>query len=225
MDLSAFPPEFMGSPKLIQDLENTYGTPGVKFHDLPGDLSEITEQIKSWKGAEGIVVWTQLENGQLHLTKIKAAEYIRIHSLKFQLSDEKVRQMCWYKNIDTLEKLKTEFYRLGVDWEAISFILPVFETFLERKQEVEFKTKTFLEEISRRNVSALPDRKQKVFALQDLCQNEKRLFNIGIDYVINSDLEKVQEGIDAWILDISSKALKNFRKDASEFATFVETKR
>lgn len=222
MDLTAEPPEFVSDPDVLAALEEWYGTSSVRFHELSGNLSQVMKQVLPWKGKEGVVVWCRLPNGKLHLSKIKADEYKRIHSLKFQLSDEKVQHLCWYKDITTLDQLKAEFFRLGVDWEAVSFVEPVFNRFLQQKAEATQAIMGMIAAIQAEDVENLPSRKEKAMRIQALAGGDRRLFSAGMHYVTEN--HDVQSFIDAMTLGLSINMLKNAWKNAAELANFVEAK-
>ena len=222
MDLSSPIPEFVSDPDILSMLEASYGTPAVKFYHLPNSLPEIIDQVRGWKGKEGIVVWCRLPNGKMHLSKIKASEYIRIHSLKFQLTKEKVQHLVWFKDITTLDQLKAEFFRLGVDWEAVSFVEAIFNEYLRRKSEVELDVAGMIARIISEDVENLPTRKDKALKVQELAGSNRRLFQVGIHYVMES--HDIQQFIDAMTLELSVAQLKNARKNAAELVEFVEAK-
>jgi T4 RnlA family RNA ligase len=218
MDLSSELPELVSSPKLVLQLEEDYGTPAVKFHNLGTSVNSIIETVRTWKGSEGIVVWCVLPNGSLHFTKIKASEYIRIHSLKFHLTRDKIIMFCYTKGIETLEALQDEMHELGVDWEAVNFIQPHFEEYIERKARIEAEVTQFIRDIEEQEVTELPTRKEKAITLQRLTVGNRGLFNIGIQYVLG-DKSVVKPGMDALILGVSMKRLDNYKALAKELTS------
>ena len=223
MDLTGDPyPEFVSDPDILSMLEASYGTPAVKFYHLPNSLPEIIDQVRGWKGKEGIVVWCRLPNGKLHLSKIKADEYKRLHALKFQLSDEKIRQLCWYKNITTLDQLKAEFFRLGVDWEAVTFVEPIFNAFISKKEKVTQQVQALIARIQEEDVENFPTRKDKARRIEELSEGNRRMFAVGIHYVMTD--HDVQNHIDAMTLDVSINQLRNVHRIAQELAESVEAK-
>lgn len=215
MDLNDFPPKFVSSPEILKRLESDYGTQAVKFFKLPDSLEEIIKEIRNWRGIEGVVVWSRLDDGSLMLTKIKSSEYIRIHALKFQFSEEKLIQYFWYQNIKSVEELKDEFFKLGVDWESISFIEPIFFNYLELKNKYSQIILEFLEKIDSNQISLLESKKEKVFKLQELSEENKFLFSVGIQY-LNGSLN-VEDVIASQILGISLRSLENHKK-TSDFS-------
>jgi hypothetical protein len=222
MDLSTDPAEFVSNPDVVKAMEIDYATPAVGFHSLSGSTEDVLELIRSWKGSEGVVVWSQLSDGSMHLAKIKAAEYIRIHSLKFQLTEAKVKQLCWHKDIDTLGGLKAEFYRLGVDWEAVSFIEPIFVSYMRRRTDTTVMVNNFVDQIIEEKVEELETRKLKALKLQEMAGQNRALFSMGMQYVLGK--KNVQPFIDSITLDVSTKQLENYRKSAETLAEYVESK-
>ena len=218
IDLSGVIPEVHTSPELVLKLEEDYGTPAVKFHNLGESIEDVLDGVRTWKGSEGVVVWCTLPNGKMHFAKIKAAEYIRIHSLKFHLTHDKVIMFCYIKEIDSLEKLQNEMHELGVDWEAVSFVESYFNEYIERKLLIEPKVADFIREIEEKGVSELPNRKEKAITLQNMTGNDRGLFNIGIQYVLGNK-SVVKPGTDALILGISMKRLENYKADARKLTS------
>jgi hypothetical protein len=220
MDLTADPVELVANPNLVALLEEEYGTPAVGFHTIQGDTEQIVHQVRAWKGSEGIVVWGELPSGGMHLAKIKAAEYLRIHSLKFQLTNDKVKQLCWHRKIDALEQLQDEFHKLGVDWEAISFIEPIFDEYIARRKETIQSAEEFVSLIESEKVGDLPTRKRQAIKLQELAKGNKFLFNVGIRSVVDTT-KSVQELIDAHTLGVSTVKLRNFVQESEDLYNYV----
>lgn len=221
MDLSASPPEFVSDPNLLRDLESFYGTPAVKFHELSGDLSEVIEQVRSWKGKEGIVAWCRLADGKLHMSKIKASEYIRIHSLKFQLTNTRLFQFCWYRDITSLDQLKSEMFKLGVDFEAVAFIQPVFEDYLQRKEESIQAVQDWIALLDTHNLREAT-RKDAALKMRELSAGKTVLFNVGVEYIFGSG--NLQKYIDAMTMGITVNQIPNFRKEAIEQEEYFKNK-
>ncbi len=207
MDLTAELPEFVSSPEVLRELELDYGTPGVQFFEF-GDLNSARQEIAGWKEAEGVVVWSQLEDGNLLLTKIKADEYRRLHSLKFQLSDEKVRWLAWVRDLWTVEDLQNAFFELGVDWEAVKNVEPVFLAFVERRLEY-WKMIEKLSVQIQYQVDVLETRKEKALKLKELTKDCPELFGFGIDFAMNLSNHSSADYADALALDVS---IKNFAR-------------
>lgn len=217
MDLSADPPEFVSSPETVKSLEETYGTPAVKFYDLNGSLKDIVEKIRNWKSAEGIVVWSYLPNGTILPCKIKAAEYIRIHTFKYQMTEERFTQFCWMKNIETFDQLKESLFLIGLDFEVCSFLEPMFNSYIERLKFVREQVNQFLEIIKREGFANL-SRKEAVLEMKKLSENDSYLFQVGIEYLYgNGEVEKL---IGSKVLGLGIKAIENFRKEYEESSFF-----
>lgn len=215
MDLTAEPPEFVSSPFVVSQLEKTYGTPAVQFHHLEGSLPEIMEEVRGWKGVEGIVIWATLGNGKMVLCKVKSTEYMKIHTLKYQMSAERVKQFCWYRNIETLEQFQNELFMLGIDWEAVSFVEPYFQSYIQRKAEVYARAEELIQQIKSEELGNL-SRGEAARRLQEMTKGDPAYFHVGINYLYQPG--KVQNLLDAFSLEISVNALTNFRKEASELA-------
>lgn len=199
-------PVFKADDILIDKLASTFGVNPVKIHHLPLNLDEAAKIIRSWSGSEGIVVWGELPDDRIHLVKIKTEEYIRLHSLKYHLSGDKIKRLCWWKNIETHDQLRDEMYRLGVDWEFISFILPDFEEYLARKNWMLLRIERVKREILDARIHQLGSAKHQAEALKGLYASDKQSFNIGIQFCRGNE-NYLKRMIDAYALDVSLNSL------------------
>lgn len=212
-------PWFIGNPDLIRQVCEETGVRQLKFHSLPSDMASLKNEIVGWQNSEGIVVWCDLPGG-MHLAKIKAAEYVRLHSIKYRLSDSKLQMLCWFRGLYSHEALRNELYSLGVDWESMSFVIPAFEEFLERKERYTKMVSDFLQEVEARGIPAQTNRKWIALDLKafvaslDVEASERRsLFNVGIRYC-TGDRDYVPQALDALILGISVGRLKSYGLEA-----------
>lgn len=197
-----------------------FGVPMVKFFSLPNNLNDILNEVGPWIGSEGIVVRCTLPDGQLRFVKIKASEYIRLHSLKYHFSDEKIRLFAWSKNIRTVAVLQSELLSLGLDWEVISFVEPIFNEYIKLRLQIEESVFSFINLINEHKVSELPERKQKALKLQELSIDTPDLFQVGIQYVTgNSDY--ISKYIMAKSLGVSVMHLGFFQRTADDFVSLI----
>lgn len=200
-----------------------FGVPAVKFYKLSNKLTELLDEVSRWTNLEGIVVRCLLDDNKIHFVKIKAAEYIRLHSLRFHFSNEKVKLFVWSKNIRNLPQLQKELLLLGLDWEVISFIQPVFEEYANARLSLEDSVFKFIKKIQNEKVAELPDRKQKALRLKELIGDELELFSVGIQYV-TGNVDFVNKFIAAKSLGVSVNHIDTFKRAADDFVLSVSNK-
>lgn len=207
-------PVYQGNKDLIDNLAGLFEVEPVTFHDLPYDLDEVAKIVRSWSGSEGIVVWGQLEDGRTHLAKIKAEEYIRMHSLKYHLSGDKIRRLCWWKGIETEEQLRDEMYSLGVDWEFCAFILPDFQEYISRKEYMRQHIEEVKAKVISEGIYNLNSTKSQVVLLKRIF--DKQDFNIGIQFC-RGNLEYLDRVVDAYALEIPLNGLRSLQEQLREY--------
>ena len=155
------------------------------------------------------------------LSKIKAVEYIKIHTLKFQMNETKIRQFCWYRDITTLDQLKEQLFQIGLDFETVSFVEPIFNEYIRRREEITQQTNDFLEKVVNGELG-LMSRKNAVAYLQEWSKELPGLFNVGIEYLYGKgDITKY---IDSMVLEVPAKQLENFRKEAVELVDGLQNR-
>lgn len=185
-------PKFVGTPSLIEDMARASGVSALKFHefDQKAGLDKVYNEISSWENKEGIVIWCNDSNG-MRLAKLKSPEYVRLHALKFQLSEDKVRKVAFVKDLLTLSDLQNYFFNLDIDWESVSFIEEFFNKYIEEKNVEEKIVQDF---VTRMNVH--PElfldisRKRKALIVKELSNNDKSLFSLGMKYIFGNPTDR-----------------------------------
>lgn len=170
-------------PELIPVLLYTVaGLPRVRSYPLARDAAEVAAQVRGWRDAEGIVAWC---GGSLDalLTKFKSDHYLQIHALKFALSDERLRLFCVRNGIETAGALRDGLQALGLDWEAVQFVLPAFEAHMDGLTLTRLRVRRFLYAAAEAGIFDLADRGAKARALQAMTADGSEwagLFHVGI---------------------------------------------
>jgi hypothetical protein len=102
-------------------------------------LDDLLTVVRDWKGKEGVVAGFVGSLDGIECTprmlKIKAKEYIRLHSLKFRLSGN-VAKLAFLLGIRKFEDVVPALGALGIDHEAQQFIKPEMDAYLERYARV-----------------------------------------------------------------------------------------
>lgn len=176
---------FSSGPRVTDEMEKMYGTPAVKLLSIDGSIEEVASHIRCWKESEGIVVWCHPdETGYIHMAKIKAEEYIKIHSLKFQLTPSKIETICWLNNIESTDQLKKYFsHEIGLDWEVVKFSQDIFEPFYNRKLAAIQKVNDFIQALDDSKVEQMPTRKEQIIFIRGLTEGDNDLFSYGTRYI------------------------------------------
>lgn len=114
------------------------GVPAVSTYlfDPDSSVDEILETVRGWKDEEGVVVsFHGAGDPGMQLLKIKADQYVRLHSLKFRLSG-KVRKLAYLLGIEDKSTAKRILSQIGVDYEAQEFIRPELHGYLDERGRV-----------------------------------------------------------------------------------------
>lgn len=118
---------------LLKVLRVATGVPIAPVVELPTDLKQLTTLVRSWKGKEGVVArYVGTIDGidnKPRLLKIKAEEYVKLHSLKFRL-EGKVAKLAFLLGIHHPDQVEAGLAELGIDHEAQTFIKPEMDAYL-----------------------------------------------------------------------------------------------
>lgn len=213
-------PKFKSEPSMVDYIGRVSGVNTPRFFQLPNDIDGLIQAVSGWSNLEGVVVWVREPDGSMHLAKIKAAEYIRIHALKYQICGEKLRKVCHAACISNEDDLKERLFEWGLDWESASVLLPEFHEYINSRENIRRETQAFLKRLDASGIASLPTRKRMVTALKDEADGDKSLFNIGINHLLGEP-EKVQRAILARELGLSRNAVNHWEHSASELLEAV----
>jgi hypothetical protein len=199
------------------------GVKPLKFHSFPSVISDIIRDVKSWVGSEGIVVWYS-HNGSTYMTKIKAEDYIRIHSIKFAFGISNISKIAYAYNINDFDMLRDFAYGIGIDWEILSVLKDTFDEYINEKalrenEIVSFLSSyrgEFLDMINNRSDAFLSRKDIALFA-KDFCDRNQRkeFFSICMSES-TGDTKGVSDKIDAYSLGISVNRLGSFIEDGKQ---------
>jgi hypothetical protein len=114
----------------------------VQAKHLPTDPEQLIATIDQWTSCEGIVA--RYDNQQ-EMLKIKSADYLLRHRLRYALSAKVIKNICLERNIRQLEDFEGYLTEQGGDWEIASDSKPLVEKFLRTRS----KTESTLSELSK----------------------------------------------------------------------------
>jgi hypothetical protein len=103
----------------------------AKAHLLTHDFDDLMRQIKAWDDKEGVVAEFSRADGSRRLLKIKATQYIKLHSIKFKL-EGKVNKLAFLLGITNQDEAVEKLSAMGIDAEAQSYIKPELDAYLEK---------------------------------------------------------------------------------------------
>lgn len=104
----------------------------VPVVELPNDPDELLAVIKDWEGKEGVVARV---NGDQTLVKMKAADYLARHRLRFYLTAKTVRATCLERNVRSMADFEKYLEEQNADWELVEDARPLVETYLRTLDE------------------------------------------------------------------------------------------
>lgn len=197
-------PRFIGTVNIINEISSNLGVKALRFFDFPLDLDSVSETVKDWIGAEGIVAWCYNDNEDFYLTKIKAAEYVRIHSILSHLTESKVGLMCYENGFADFNSLRAHLCSLGLDWENTIIAQEYFDAYIKRKSAAIIECALVLEYLEHNH---LYDNKNVKEVVSLLKERFGALFNLAIQLYRKNDIY-ADDYINASALDVS---MTNFR--------------
>jgi hypothetical protein len=197
-------PRFASNSYVIDQLHFIFGLEKVKIEKANTiNMIDIISQVRGRLDSEGIVIWGYLSNDSKHpniMIKVKAEEYLRIHALKFNLSNSAINYILYKNKITTDVGMHNYFSNLGLDWETITVVNERFSAFKERMDFVTCKRIEITNLIQENSVYSM-SRGDAARYFASLYQ-DKTLFNIAINIYL-SNAEKVDKLIWAYSLDVS----------------------
>jgi hypothetical protein len=110
------------SEQLCNFMHKETGVPIPKFFTVKKDVNEVIAQIRTLSGMEGVVLWCPKPDGSVHLSKIKAIDYLRLHSLRYHITAGAIQSLIYSYSLDSLEKCSTLLESKGFDFETIQIL-------------------------------------------------------------------------------------------------------
>lgn len=224
IDFSGNALRFLGINDNWNDFADRVGLPrGIKRMPLASDsISSLSSVIKAWEGVEGVVTWSSLDDGSMHLCKFKSEWYIRLHALRSIASPKFVSQYCWLNSVTTLDGLKLKLQDEGFDWEIVSFLQPVFEAYSIHRESI-MASKQSIDK-------TIETMKLKDLSRKDIALNAKQLSTTYVgdnwfSYIMMTcvnEHERAADAIDAMVLDVSIAQLKNIKKENAKTLKGIE---
>lgn len=101
-------------------------------HELPRDPKALLEVVAAWQGKEGIVARV----GQTFV-KIKGADYLAKHRLRFSLTGRIIRETCLQLDVHEIKQFTDYLLQNGGDWELAKGARPFVEGFISARHEAE----------------------------------------------------------------------------------------
>jgi len=130
----------------------------VELVELPRDPKQLIETVAEWKDHEGVVART---TDSLHgevLVKVKSADYLARHRLRFALSARVIREICLQRNVTRLEDFEEYLRSQGADWELVTDSKPLIQAFVDARASASLEFAEF-SDIVQAKLKEFPDRK------------------------------------------------------------------
>lgn len=119
---------------LLAHLTRATGIEATPIHPLPANLDAALEQIRGWKGREGVVGRFIDGTGTPRLIKIKATDYLRLHAYRSIFGGSGALKVAWLLDLHEPADILPALARYGLDWEAAEFARAEVEPYLERRR-------------------------------------------------------------------------------------------
>lgn len=231
LDIEGSLPLFIwGTISENHSVAQTFDVNRLEFHELPANTKELVKIVKAWPDSEGIVAWcvtgdtvpytlpggpytTTVEFDVIHMAKIKAWDYIRLHSLKYAFSGKKLARLCYAGGIEDIDGLKEALFSFGVDWETVTLFRPDFEVYINTRKEREREIRDFIKKYRNSGIMEYQTRKEIAISTKEYCsaQGRRDLFGVCMSLAVGDD-SKVRRAVEAYSLGISPASLEHFRE-------------
>jgi len=116
----------------LKKLADDAGLHLVETIELPHQPEQLVAAVAEWKDHEGVVA--RCDHGQT-LVKIKGAEYLARHRLRFALSARVIRELCLMQDVHTMEDFEDYIKSEGADWELLTDTKPLVQAFISAREE------------------------------------------------------------------------------------------
>ena len=100
---------------MLAEITRATGIEATPIHPLPADLGAALEQVRGWKGREGVVGRFVDAAGAPRLIKIKAADYLRLHAYRSILGGAGALKIAWLLDIHEPSRIVPALARHGLD--------------------------------------------------------------------------------------------------------------
>lgn len=132
----------------IVDLADSNNLRVVETRDLPTDPEELLASVEVLEQSEGVVARVVDDNDSQRLVKIKSADYLLRHRLRFALTSKSVCSICIERDINDLDGFEDYLKESGADWELVEDAKPLVETFIKTKADSVKALDAFSEEVN-----------------------------------------------------------------------------
>lgn len=200
--------------KEVKTCAQTNSLPVVPYVVFPqnGSIETLIEEIDNWKGREGVVA--RCGPGEKTLIKIKSAEYLLRHRLRFSLTVKTIRQICWDNHMECIEDFEEWLKDQKADWELIEAITPLIHKYFQiRNEAVRSYGRLYLEVDHRRklhpdrgdfarNYATLLDQPLKAASFAILDDKTWTAFEIILNSYLDNDFKSTLDFDDPDMLDL-----------------------
>jgi hypothetical protein len=132
----------------------------VDAFDLPTEPEALIAAVHAWEGKEGVVARCEHEQT---LVKLKGADYLARHRLRFALSARVVREVCIERDVRDLDDFETYLKEQNGDWELVQDAKPLVQAYLDADTRARIRRDQLISEVQKKRAE-LPVRKD--FAVQ-----------------------------------------------------------
>jgi hypothetical protein len=194
------------------------GTPVAPLHALPSDLAAAIEEIRTWRGKEGVVARFLDERGEPQLIKIKAEDYLRLHAFRTRLSGARATKLAWILELAHEDELLPKLAPYGLDWEATQFARGDVVPYLARRRAALVKYDALCALLEPwTGTRAKTDKRAYVERVRAFLTTYSELpsdlaFSIAMR-LFDTSIEDARVLIDAHVLDEAAVSLRTWRKD------------
>jgi len=220
-----FLPYFIcGTPEMNVLMAETLEVDPLVFHELSSNLEECISFVKSLQDSEGVVAWCipgdtigHNDTKYVHMAKIKASAYLKIHYLRFHLTSSKMSRICYALGLETDEEFRELIFSIHGDYEVYELLLPEFRVFTCERQRRMQEVIDFITTLSAQEFH-FASKKRRYMVLRKFAEDygHKKFVHLALA-IFDEAYEKALKYSISYSLDISPGSLGKYLSDGEEY--------
>jgi len=194
---------------------NSLGVIPVENLTFKGEGIDVLKQVADWTNMEGVVAWYPER-----FMKIKSSWYVKMHHLKFQMTDKKLFKYCYLNHIYDWDSLCDKLIKEGgFDYESLVVVEEYFKEYKNRMKVVDSNLLWIDKEVQYITKKNYKTRKEQIQELEYRLGEgnmPKYMFHVGIRYLDKKYEEARTLVIANEVLEESGVTVQRWLQNAEE---------
>ena len=175
-------------------------------------VDELISTLPPFEQHEGYVTWANV-GGTYLLTKFKTPWYLRLHALRSEATPRYMRELAFVHGVKTLEDLKLALGKEGFDWEAISYVEPLYREIEGEWERLDTTVQAVLSHAQAQRIPDMSSRKDIALACRRIAdESAPHLFSFLL-YSVLGEADKAHEIYEALRLNMTATQLRQWNRE------------